>query len=825
MTLDLFRGWRVLLAGSARGGLWLAAGLIAVILLWWLYRTERHLVSRRAGICLLALRLLAAVVLVVALFEPIAARVFDESLRGRVIVGIDISRSMETVDPSRPSEARQQLASVLGIRPGESLDDLTRREVVRRLIDGDNTPIARLTVDHSLAVFAFANRIAPASLKSLVEFLKDPPKAEDTARLVTDWQPLLAEGLRSGETGAPLIGVVLMTDGRQNAPGDQMQTIDRLAARGVPVFPILVGSTIAPRDAAIVTVKAPETVYRGDVARIEATLKIDGYPGQSITVTLDRPNASPMSQVLRVPAETSEFRPVVTFQVPLEEVGPAALSLAIGHPIGDTRPDNDRRNLMIQVADDKADVLIVDGEARWEFRYIRNALARDPHVRATAVVFHQPEFGTQRAYESSLPNVRREPTDKQSDPLGAFDAVILGDLDPADMPQDIWTRLESYVADRGGTLVFNPGPNSWSTLLNHETVRKLLPVLEPRPIPVAPTFIDPAHPAMVPGVALQLEQSSIETNAWPMLQLTTDSAQNRSIWAGLPRLPWVLSGHLKPGATSLATTIGNDSNPVMAAQPYGLGKVLWIGTDGTWRWRYRVGDTYHHRFWGQVIRWATSSKLATGNTFVRFGPIRPRIEEGEDIRIQARIADGISGVSPDLMIAARLYKIDPASTTAYAKVGKDHRPEAHTPTTGEAIAVVPLAPVAGQPRMFEGGTSSLPVGSYAIRLDVPQLAQALHLDEATGAMPESRIDIVGRQTSEIVELAANRDPLDRLASATGGRVLIDYEASQLGPLLRARAKTVSRTEETPLWDQPIALMVFFGILTLEWVARKRLGLP
>jgi hypothetical protein len=104
---------------------------------------------------------------------------------------------------------------------------------------------------------------------------------------------------------------------------------------------------------------------------------------------------------------------------------------------------------------------------------------------------------------------------------------------------------------------------------------------------------------------------------------------------------------------------------------------------------------------------------------------------------------------------------------------------------------------------------------------VPQLAEALHLDPA----PKARLDVIARQTSEDIELSAARDPLDRLAGATGGRVFTDYEAGQLAPLLRARTRTVTRTEETPLWDQPIALIVFFGIMTVEWVTRKRLGLP
>ena len=95
---------------------------------------------------------------------------------------------------------------------------------------------------------------------------------------------------------------------------------------------------------------------------------------------------------------------------------------------------------------------------------------------------------------------------------------------------------------------------------------------------------------------------------------------------------------------------------VIAAQPYGLGKVLWVGTDATWRWRFRVGDAYHHRFWGQVVRWAAAGKLAAGNDWVRFGPDRSKLPEGESPRLTARFADGVAGVGPDLLVVARVFK-------------------------------------------------------------------------------------------------------------------------------------------------------------------------
>src|SRR3954469_14915805 len=107
MTIDLFGGRRLLLAGSRLGWFWIAAGVTALVLLLWLYREERRLISRRAGIGLLGLRLLAATVLVLALFEPIAARTFRPVVKGRLIVAVDVSESRATADPGRPPEERR----------------------------------------------------------------------------------------------------------------------------------------------------------------------------------------------------------------------------------------------------------------------------------------------------------------------------------------------------------------------------------------------------------------------------------------------------------------------------------------------------------------------------------------------------------------------------------------------------------------------------------------------------------------------------------------------------------------------------------------------
>lgn len=817
MSWNLLGGRRLLLAGSAQGAFWIAAGLVAVVLLWVLYRAERRLVSQRAGLFLLGLRLLAAVALVAALFEPIAARVLHEVQRGRVVVAVDVSRSMETADPGRSSVERQELAQTLAAKPGEDLATVPRREVARRLLDRPDAPVAKLAREHELEALAFARTTAPASLAALAGSLQTPARSDDPLARETDWEPALASALREDGKGAPVLGVVLLTDGRDNASpmGTTSPAVDRLAARGIPIYPVLIGSTVPPRDAAIASVRAPESVYRGDVAAIEATLKIDGYPGREVAVTLERPKAPPQRRIVRAPADDRSPRPVVSFRVPLEESGTATLTLTIGPLEGDVEPANDRSTVAIQVVDDKARVLLVDGEARWEFRYLRNALARDPHVSVRSVILHPPEAGaaSRTTYERGLPApaAAAPSSSPQPDPLGSFEAIWIGDVNPADLAPADWARLEAYVAERGGTLILSPGPRWWVSLLGLESFRKLAPLFDPHPVAIDDSSVDPNHPALAPGVSLVPSASAAAMTAWPMLGLAEEAAQNVATWAGLPRLPWVLAGREKPGATVLATAGGGEGRAAVVAQPYGLGKVLWVGTDGTWRWRHRVGDAHHHRFWGQVIRWSTTGKLAAGNRYVRFGPIRPRALEGEGVPIQARISEGVLGVSPDLLIAARIFRADPSTRRA----------------VGEPLAVVPLSPAAGQPRTFEGSAPALAAGAYAVRLDVPQLAGSLQLHgEHDGQpVPEARLDIVTRTTSELVELAAARDPLERLAAATGGRVLADREAGQLPGLLHARITAVTRTVETPLWDQPATLVVFFSILTVEWIARKRLGLP
>ena len=142
-----------------------------------------------------------------------------------------------------------------------------------------------------------------------------------------------------------------------------------------------------------------------------------------------------------------------------------------------------------------------------------------------------------------------------------------------------------------------------------------------------------------------------EGKGTPFLQMEPEPDKNEQRWAEFPRHYWGVVGKVKPGATPLAYVADGDTRSpdkkdeaerAQEARPDRAAKLRlrprpFVGIDSTWRWRYRTGDTYHHRFWGQAIRWAASDKpLVTGNEFVRFGTRDAVYRHGQDIDLVVR---------------------------------------------------------------------------------------------------------------------------------------------------------------------------------------------
>src|SRR5262249_53225637 len=155
---------------------------------------------------------------------------------------------------------------------------------------------------------------------------------------------------------------------------------------------------------------------------------------------------------------------VESFQVKLDKEGRQTL-LATVRPVDrdtkEARQENNQQSVVLNVADEQSKVLLIDGEARWEFHYLWNALLRDRSMKVKSVVFSQPRLG--KVPEEDLQGLNHPPLAlppaprREEDPLFDYACIILGDVTPEQLPRADRLRLERYVADRGGTLVILAG--------------------------------------------------------------------------------------------------------------------------------------------------------------------------------------------------------------------------------------------------------------------------------------------------------------------------------------------------------------------------------
>jgi hypothetical protein len=721
------------------------------------------------------------------------------------------------------------------------VDRLTRAEASRKVLGDDGVRLlsALAAAGHRVELVGFHKdtveipggdldelfRKEPAPFEKAKEGNdRQPPPWQDSAAAFTDLRLPLARALEtSGPAENQVLGVVLLTDGLHNTGDSPAAKAKELGERRLPVYPVALGARKPPPDAAVVSIHAPAAVFKNVEAPVEVRFTINGMKSQDFVIELHREGAQRKLLGRRVLHHDSKDRSYTeTFPVQLEEVGTQVLTGSVrpaDPKVTETRSDNNSRLTTLNVADDKAKVLLIDGEARWEYHYLVTALKRDKTLQVRSVVFQQPRLDDRLTPEE----LEKMGSPRQSLPVGAdalseYDCIVLGDVTPEQFSPAERSRLEKYVTERGGTLVVVAGKRAMPLAFPEyaangqaDPLHKLLPVEAPRMV----TSRD--------GFPLTLTQSGRESR---FLELSSEPAKNEETWAGLQRPCWGVVGQAKPGATVLLWHPTDEGKPgpererktaLVAWQYYGLGRVLFVGLDSTWRWRFKVGDLYHHAFWGATIRWAAADKpLMAGNEFLRFGTPQPVYSRDDEVKVVVRFNEEMGPVKSDLLAGARILALG---------------------TTGEkekAVALVPLARREAQPRVLEGKISGLAPGQYAVELVIPDLANKLRAPPPPPGSPEAGqppkplragFTVRSPDSLELLELQTRWPLLDEIAAKSGGKVFTPEDAAELVKLLAAKSIPHVERHEQRLWQWWGLLAVVLGLLTVEWAARKLAGLP
>ena len=852
--------WRLIFSG-AKSPAWVLLAMLSVVavllLSVWLMRLERRMVSRNVGRILLSLRIAVLAVMLTLLLQPVLTTQLDVTQRGRVIVAIDASQSMEIYDTNAPLGEKLRWAQALGMLGNQETDTLIQQWVDAADAAEEpnwlgNAQPSQTPVEQSAA------EARKRQVNSTLEELAQMPRTEFVRRLLqsqprdllqklqgligvdvrlfaTEQKAATSEELASllqseriellpgntdvlnvlqavtAEAGAGEVrGIVLLTDGRQSVPGDLTSATQLLSSLGVPVYAIPIGSRIPPRDLSIASVDVPEAIFLNDKAQIQATLATFGFEGEELTVRLERDGKTLEEKKLITSADSA----VATFAVPSTETGRFDYRIVADRKDGELRDDNNSRDVTLHVVDNKARVMLLDGDPRWEFRYLKNLLERDKQVDSSIVLFRQPYLNL---LDDSYIASKLPPLDAFALELAKTDLLIIGDVLAENVEPGVWELVEKAVSRDGLTVVIIPGRQSMPHGCQSEILASLLPVKEFNPR-VAEQFQKSALDSPATSYHLKLSPDAFHL---PMFQLSENMTLRDPTLTDLPGHQWIYGGVPKAGATLWASSrISGDSGaavPTIVHHDYGFGQVVWMGIDSTWRWRMRSGDAIHYRFWGQLIRWAARNKSAAGNDDVRMTLSDTVIGESEQV-------DAMVRWNPERLNELQGAIIRMVATPIVAKTKTDIK----TKTGGSVAAnensstltqfTAALEASQDSPERFRGRVPKLAPGLWQIELQVT--GGALNLEQSI----RTELLVRKEESTELANVSCNRSLLRQLAGMTGGEMIEPWNTDRLVSLLSPVDHAAQEVQERTLWDQWWVLVVLFSLMMTEWVIRKLNGL-
>jgi len=648
----------------------------------------------------------------------------------------------------------------------------------------------------------------------IVEF-SDPAQCDRILEEIVDLTPE-GEISRLGDAlttvlktfrGGSLSAVIMLTDGNTPKEGDLPDSAWLAARMGVPLFFVGVGDNQPPPDISISDLMAERAMNVKDNLIMRFQLKAQG-PGMPKEVPVHVFEIVDGKKVSR--GETDRRYPVnqqVRIAVTPETPGDKKYVIEVPVQNGEIDAKNNRLEHEVHVDELKrVRVLMIEGTPRYEFRYLKSYLERESDKLAgnksielkVLLASANPEFAKQdRSAIAEFPSWEE---------LKSFDVIILGDMDPKQLPREQAQvkMLADFVKERGGGFLMIAGEHFAPSAYAGTELADVLPITTdgiiqaPAPKADTPPIVETYSPRL----------TTIGQNH-PIFRFVADDAENALIWGRLKEQFWFAKGYRrKPSAEVLAVHPRQPAepwpgggkeelHPLVLQQFVGSGRVMFFGFDETWRWRMRQDEPRFNQFWTQTIRSLARSRV--GNVEIDVG--RSTFRRDEPIKIVVRFPDDAPAPPPGEAIRVRIERRPLKAKGSEAALDDLD------------VQTMQLNPKEGTRATYEGLLTHTPEGEYRFLLANPVISGTKPKAEATVLPPKGELDDVQLKESNMQQAASRSHgayyPLDRADKVlddlpNNPRVALDQPCD---PLL--------------LWNHPLAFTLVFSLLVAEWILRKR----
>jgi len=757
----------------------LVLAALAVALVLYLYRSENRVSPTRRTVMSVC-QGLALLVLIIIVAKPAADIQIVEPYQRSMLVLLDTSRSMSIADQRTTPAEVSEAAKVLGKVKMDAIVDTNNVDSVRKdigqptridlaraaMTSSDINLLRKLDEQFDVQLFTFDEGLNSESIKELDGWLNTKQADGDSSRIGSALED--AVGRYAGQSVA---GVVIISD-FATVKGENPVAIAReLQQRGIPVHAIPVGLP-APPDVILQRLIAPEVVFKGDHVPIRLQLESHGFKGSNVEVSLTIDGE-------RTASKQVELKGGVQFEelmfTPQQESGTLTLNVEVAPIADETTRKNNKLTHKVRILDEKIKVLYIEGMPRWEYRYLRWVLLRDPRLEVQFLMTQ----GDPALAKSSPRHLAQFPQDAKD--AMKYDLIILGDVPASFFKGNQMQLIDDLVKTSGGSLLMVAGPMAAPASYRNTRIADMLPVK-------IGTGQWMSLGADVHPVVTEQGRDSAVTS------LSLSPETNERIWS-----------HVRPmnavpqldGAKSAATVLLSlpkaaeqiQDYPLVAWQRYGNGKSMFVATEDLWRMRLEVGDRYHARFWGQSIQFLTLSRLLGQNKQISLETERSSYSAGQRVTVYANVLT---------------QAFEPVEQPSYPVI-------VERKDTPDTAAELELTPVPGSPGLYSGVLLADQDGSYSIRTRPPDAEISNRAEFQVVTVP-----------MEDRETAMQADIVKQIAEITGGKSMALVDLAKFPEQLEPEGELLSEVRsEKDLWDAPLLFLLLVMFAGTEWYLRRR----
>jgi uncharacterized membrane protein len=618
------------------------------------------------------------------------------------------------------------------------------------------TPEALAELGETYTILPFAFAASASSLPSFTE-IPEPGTASNLGQS-------LLQTLRNASSSS-LGAVLLISDGADNSGAIPQNILNEIIGFGVPIHAVGIGREAIPEDLELEEVVLPAKALAGTTLSARVNIRHD-QGGLARVKVYDGDTFLTTTEVELSP----DLNSTMTFiDVEVPEPGQLDLRFTLDPINGERNLANNSRARVVDVPEGKYRILYIEGEPRWEYKFMQRALNDDPSIQLSTLLKVTPNKYYRQGIDEPEQLAEGFPTERSE--LFSYDALIIGSMQVGEFTQEQQEMIRDFVSERGGSLMMLAGLSGlglggWGESVVNEVLPSRLSLEDA-------DFVREQVPVVL----------TASGRAAPMLKFSDSDTENSTLWSELPAVAdYQKLGPLRPAATTLLeANIDGRNQPLLVSQPYGRGQSFILATGGTWRWQMSLplDDMRHETFWRQLARNLVAN---SPRPFELSATV-----ENENIVVRAELRDPDAEENQGLAI------------TAVA-----------SSDTNELVNLE-LLPVAGRPGIYEAAFAPASNGLYSV--------------EAISRKDEELVSSVRTATrydqgQEAFGIRQNRALLERVSEVTGGQYWTPAQWGDIPEAISFSTAGITEQQISYLWDAPLFFLLLLILKTAEWLLRR-----